>query len=54
MKKRGLWFLLLLVVVCVVGIYLGCNKKENHLKDVKVADTTLTSRTYMNLSKVCT
>lgn len=40
MKKRGLWFLLLLVVVCVVGIYLGCNKKENDLKDVKVAEVT--------------
>lgn len=52
--KRIIIAIISLILLVVLTFLVFPKKEDTLLTNVKLADTTLTSRTYMNLSKVCT
>lgn len=54
MKKIWLGIITTIIAITIAIFAIINNKDNNNLIKIKLADTTLTSRTYMNLSKVCT
>ena len=52
--KKIIIAIISIALLIVLTFLLFPKKEETNLTKVRLADTTLTSRTYMNLSKVCT
>lgn len=50
MKKTliSIFLFLIVITILIIGIFQNNNKDDNNLTKVTVADTTLTSRTYIN------